>query len=114
MPVLDQLTQSNLSLDGTRGFADRKFGFTPAPSPISAGDATALHRNYSAFDNPKNVKVLDFNGTFITPPSSQLDETDVNAPKNTAAGVAGSVVSQVYKSSAKQTYTDKGPVGGHY
>ena len=65
-------------------------------------------------DKKINVKVLDFNGTFITPPSSQLDETDVNAPKNLAAGAAGSVVSQVYKSSAKQTYTDKGPVGGHY
>ena len=114
MPVLDQLTQSKLSLDGTRGFADRKFGFTPAPSPISAADATALHRNYSAFDNPKNVKVSDFNGTFVTPPPSQLDETDPNAPFNPAAGAAGSVVSQVYKSSAKQTYADKGPVGGKY
>ena len=114
MPVLDQLTQSQYSLDGTRGFADRKFGFTPAPSPISAADATALHRDYSAFDNPKNVKVSDFNGTFVTPPPSQLDETDPNAPFNPAVGAAGSVVSQVYKSSAKQTYADKGPVGGKY
>ena len=114
MPVLDQLTQSQYSLDGTRGFADRKFGFTPAPSPISAADATALHRDYSAFDNPKNVKVADFNGTFITPKPSQLDETDVNAPKNTNAGAAGSVVSQIYKSTSGQNYKDKGPVGGHY
>ena len=114
MSVLDQLTQSNLSLDGTRGYSDRKFGFTPAPSPISTADATALHRDYSAFDNPKNVKVADFNGTFVTPQPSKLDETDPNAPKNVAAGAAGSVVSQIYKSTAKQTYTDKGPVGGHY
>lgn len=114
MPVLDQLTQSQYSLDGTRGFADRKFGFTPAPSPISAADATALHRDYSAFDNPKNVKVADFNGTFITPKPSQLDETDANAPKNTLAGAAGSVVSQIYKSTSGQNYKDKGPVGGHY
>jgi hypothetical protein len=114
MPVLDQLTQSNLSLDGTRGFSARKFGFTPAPSPISTSDATALHRDYSILDNPKNVKVSDFNGTFVTPKPSQLDETDVDAPKNLAAGAAGSVVSQIYKSSAGQNYRDKGPVGGKY
>jgi hypothetical protein len=115
MPVLDQLTQSNLSLDGTRGFAAREFGFIPAPSPISSADATALHRDYSILDNPKNVKVVDFNGTFTLPPKpSQLDETDVNAPKNTSAGAAGSVVSQIYKSTAGQNYKDKGPVGGKY
>jgi Na+-transporting NADH:ubiquinone oxidoreductase subunit NqrF len=114
MPVLDQLTQSNLSLDGTRGFTTRNFGFIPAPSPISSADATALHRNYSILNNPKNVKVLDFNGTFVTPPPSSLDETDTNAPFNTAAGAAGSVVSQIYKSSTGQNYKDKGPVGGKY
>jgi hypothetical protein len=114
MPVLDQLTKSNLSLDGTKGYSNRKFGFTPSPSPISTADATALHRNYSILDNPKNVKVSDFNGTFVTPLPSQLDETDVNAPFNAAAGAAGSVVSQIYKSSAGQNYKDKGPVGGKY
>ena len=114
MPVLDQLTQSNLSLDGTRGYSNRKFGFTPAPSPISTSDATALHRNYSIIEDPKNVKVADFNGTFVTPLPSQLDETDANAPKNTAAGTPGSVVYQIYKSSTNQKYSDKGPVGGKY
>jgi hypothetical protein len=111
MPVLDQLSKSNLSLDGTRGYSNRDFGFKPAPSPISTADATALHRDYSILDDPKNVKVKDFNGTFITPKPSQLDETDPNAPKNLKAAAAGY---QTYKSSAKQTYTDKGPVGGHY
>jgi hypothetical protein len=114
MPVLDQLTKSQYSLDGTKGYSTRKFGFIPAPSPIETATATALHRDYSILDNPKNVKVLDFNGTFITPQPSQLDETDVNAPKNTLAGTAGSVVSQIYKSTTGQNYKDKGPVGGRY
>jgi hypothetical protein len=111
MPVLDQLTKSQYSLDGTKGYSTRKFGFTPAPSPIEAATATALHRDYSIFDNPKNVKVADFNGTFITPKPSQLDETDPNAPKNLKAAAAGF---QTYKSTPKQTYPDKGPVGGRY
>jgi hypothetical protein len=39
---------------------------------------------------------------------------DVNAPKNTRAGLIGSVVSQIYKSSTKQGYKDKGPKNGRY
>jgi hypothetical protein len=113
MSVLDQLTQSNLSLDGTRGYSNRKFGFTPAPSPISSADATALHRDYSAFENPKTVQASNFNGDSVLNSTkvSSLDETDPNAPKNLKAAAAGF---QTYKSTPKQTYTDKGPVGGHY
>jgi hypothetical protein len=115
MSILDQLTQSNLSLDGSRGYSSRSFGFRPAPSPIGdKADATALHRDYSAFNNPSRVYVKDFNGTIFNRPASTLDETDPIAPNNTQAGTPGSVVSQIYKSSPGKNYDDLGPTGGHY
>jgi hypothetical protein len=114
MPIIDQLKQSNLSLDGSRGLAARDFGFKPAPSPVEGAVATALHRDYSALANPGKVNVVDFNGTIFNKPASTLDETDPIAPNNFAAGSAGSVVSQIYKSSVGQKYKDKGPLGGHY
>ena len=114
MPVLDQLTTSGLSLDGTRGFSSRTFGYFPAPSPIESAVATALHRDYSALNNPSRIYVKDFNGSTFNKPSSNLDETDPIAPNNTQAGLVGSVVSQIYKSTSGQTYKDKGPIGGHY
>jgi hypothetical protein len=114
--VLDQYTASGLSLDGTRGFSSRTFTFQPAPSPIESAVATALHRDYSAFDNPSRLTARNFNGETVlsTATVSTLDETDPIAPKNTQAGLAGGVVSQIYKSTVGQEYSDKGPVGGKY
>jgi hypothetical protein len=116
MPVLDQVTLSNLSLDGPTGLSARAFGYIPSPSPIEAGVATPLHRDYSAYSDPSSVTAVNFNGQSVlqTATISTLDEIDVNRPKNGAAGAAGSVVSQIYQSIPSQTYPSKGPMGGHY
>jgi hypothetical protein len=119
MAIIDQYTKSNFSLDGVRGLTDRKFGFSPAPTPVEPGTTNSgypnspLHRDYSAFENPKEVQALNFNGDSVlkTAKISSLDETDPNAPKNLKASIAGF---QTYKSTVNQTYTDKGPSGGHY
>ena len=111
--VLNQLPASTLSLDGPRGLSARQFGYRPAPSPIETAVADALHRDYSILGNP-NASLVDFNGTVFNKPSSTLDETDPIAPSNMQAGTPGSVVQQIYKSTAGQEYNDKGPAGGHY
>jgi len=116
MPVLDQVTVSNLSLDGPTGLSARKFGYIPSPSPIESAVATPLHRDYSAYDDPNSVTAVNFNGQSVlqTATVSTLDEIDPNRPINMAAGAAGSVVSQIYQSTPGQNYKDKGPMGGHY
>jgi hypothetical protein len=111
--VLSQLTTSNLSLDGTRGYAARQFGYRPAPSPIETAVADALHRDYSLDGNP-NTSVVDFNGSIFNKPPTTLNETNPIAPQNTQAGTPGSVVQQTYSFLSGQEYQDKGPVGGHY
>lgn len=105
MPIIDQLTQSNFSLDGTTGFTNREFGHFPQPSPID-GSPTALHRDYSIFNTP-NVNVKNFNGSVFNTPASTLDETDPIAPNNTTG-------TQIYKSTAGQNYKDLGPADGKY
>lgn len=124
MSVLTQLTKSNLSLDGTTGLTNRKFGYVPANSPVEPGTAnsgypiTPLHRDYSAYENPNKINAVNFNkngeSVLQTATPSRLDETDINCPTNFQAGAVGSVVSQIYKSTLGQNYKDKGPTGGKY
>jgi len=119
MAIIDQYTSSNLSLDGSRKLADRKFGFTPAPTPVepvttnSGNPNSPLHRDYSAFENPKEIQAANFNGTSVlkTAKVSSLDETDPNAPFNKFVA-NGTIMG--YKSTSGQQYPDKGPSGGHY
>jgi hypothetical protein len=100
MAIIDQKDKSNLSLDGTRGFNKREFGYV-------APDATAdkLHNKYSIYTDPK-LKLIDFNGSSDIRPESTLDELDKMAPKNTAA--------TQYKSSIGNQYKDLGPKEGRY
>ncbi len=107
MPIINQLTQSNLSLDGTAGFSTRTFGHFPQPSPIDGSTATSLHRDYSIFNNPNNTNVKDFNGSVFNTPPSTLDETDPIAPNNNT-GI------QIYKSTQGQNYKHLGPSDGKY
>jgi len=107
MPVIDQLTISNLSLDGPTGLSARIYGYFPQPSPIDGTTATPLHRDYSIFSNPSNTYIKNFNGTVLNKPESNLDETDPIAPQN-LTGI------QIYKSTAGQNYDDLGPADGHY
>ena len=102
-----QLTNSNLSLDGPSNLSARQFGHFPQPSPIDGATKTALHRDYSIFDNPNNMNVKDFNGSVFNTSPSTLDETDPIAPNN-LTGI------QVYKSTPGQNYKDLGPVNGKY
>jgi len=74
--VINQLTTSNLSLDGTQGLSARTFGHFPQPSPIDGQTPTSLHRDYSIFGNPANTNVRDFNGSTFNKVPSTLDETD--------------------------------------
>lgn len=104
--IINQLTNSNLSLDGPNGFQARTFGYFPQPSPIDGTTATALHRDFSIFGTPL-VNVKDFNGSIFNTPQSNLDETDPLAPNN-LLGI------QIYKSNPGQKYKDLGPSDGRY
>ena len=119
MSVLDQLPQSNLSLQGN--------GFNPQSNQPSWGyqaplgtldpRLSQLHDVYSV-DGIPNERVVDFNrqalggATSVKAPAS-LDELDSNAPNNTQAGMGG-VVSQIYKSAPGRKYRDLGPQPGRY
>jgi hypothetical protein len=100
MAIIDQKNKSNLSLDGTRGFSKREFGYV-------APDATTnkLHDKYSIYTDPK-IKLVDFNGSPVVRTESTLDELDKMAPKNPAA--------TQYKSSTGNQYKDLGPTEGRY
>jgi hypothetical protein len=125
MSLENKLKDSKFSLEGN--------GFNPTPTIPSWGfenpnitaptlnpldpKLSALQYTYSVDTNPAKVKIVSFNKTQYKPylpTESKLDELDVNAPKNTRAGLVGSVVSQIYKSSTKQGYKDKGPKNGRY
>jgi hypothetical protein len=113
MPVIDQLSKSNLSLAGN--------GFNPQPNSAAWGyiDASSnldpaasnLQNTYSV-DSIPNVRLKDFNknGVSTVKAESRLDELDPNAPKLQPRGV----VSQAYKSKTGLTYKDLGPAGGRY
>jgi hypothetical protein len=117
--VLDQLPNSNLSLQGN--------GFNPQnnqpawgyQSPLGTLDPalSQLQNTYSVDGNP-NERIVDFNraalgGVTAVKAPSRLDELDPNAPANTQAGTGG-VVSQVYKSTSGRKYKDLGPQPGRY
>jgi len=125
MSLENKLKDSKLSLEGN--------GFNPTPQIPSWGFSnpnitaptlnpldpklSALQYTYGVDTVPKDVKIVSFNKTQYKPylpGESKLDELDANAPKNTRAGQVGSVVLQVYKSSTKQNYKDKGPKNGRY
>ena len=125
MSLENKLKDSKLSLEGN--------GFNPTPTIPSWGfenpniiaptlnplnpKLSALQNTYSVDTIPAKVKIVSFNKTQYKPylpKESELDELDTRAPKNTRAGQVGSVVSQIYKSSTKQGYKDKGPKNGRY
>ena len=113
MAIIDQLSESNLSLAGN--------GFNPQPHSPSWGyvdntgnldpAASRLQDTYSVNGIP-NIKLVDFNknGVSNVNAESRLDELDSRAPKLTPGGV----VSQAYKSKTGNRYKDLGPAGGRY
>jgi hypothetical protein len=118
--VLDQLPASTLSLVGN-GFNAQPnspaWGYPDSTNQL-APDLSRLQYTYSVDGNP-NVRIQDFNRaalggvTTVRPPAS-LDELDPNAPRNTQAGLAGGVVSQIYKSPQGRQYKQLGPQPGRY
>ena len=117
MPIINQLPNSTLSLQGN--------GFNPQLNqpawgyPDSTGDlnpaVSKLQKTYSLDSNPR-VRLKDFNrnGVSTVRPEANLDELDRNAPNNTQAGNPGSVVSQIYKSPVGRQYKQLGPRDGRY
>ena len=123
MAIINQLPQSTLSLVGNGIRATSTPGSTTTPSwgyvngrgPIPDPYNSKLQYTYSVDGDP-NVRIVDFNRNGVTrvKPPAELDELDPNAPNNTQAGLAGSVVSQVYKSKPGRRYKDLGPSEGRY
>lgn len=118
MALQDKLKDSTLSLQGN-GFNPQSqnpaFGYADSSNSLDP-KLSRLQNTYDVNSTP-NVRIVDFNKTqykSYLPQESQLDELDVNAPKNTKAGTAGSVVSQIYKSSTGKKYSDLGPKEGRY
>ena len=113
MPVIDQLSKSNLSLAGNGFKAEPNsaaWGYIDASSNLDPA-ASSLQNTYSV-DSIPNVRLKDFNKNGVTTvkAESRLDELDPNAPKLQPRGV----VSQTYKSKSGLTYKDLGPAGGRY
>ena len=124
MSLENKLKDSKFSLEGN--------GFNPTPTipswgfenpNITAPTLNPLDPKLSILQNTNSVnstpttRIVSFNKTQYKPylpKESELDELDIRAPKNTRAGLVGSVVSQIYKSSTKQGYKDKGPKNGRY
>ena len=128
MSLLDKLNKTsaagepnNLSLAGNNFNPQRQspaFGYADPANTLNPLDPalSRLQNTYDVNSNP-NVRIIDFNKTqykSYLPPESQLDELDINAPKNLRAGSVGSVVSQIYKSKTDRKYKDLGPVEGRY
>jgi hypothetical protein len=114
MSIIDQHKKSGLSLDGTRGFSKREFGYVAPGEPVIPYLPTnKLHNTYSV-DSKPSIKVVDFNGSIPVRPESTLDELDAKAPKNLQAGKEGSVVSKIYNSSKGNNYKDLGPTDGRF
>jgi hypothetical protein len=117
--VLDQLPDSNLSLQGNRLTANPNspaWGYQ-APGGTLNPALSQLQNTYSVDGNP-NERIVDFNrqalgGVTTVKSPSGLDELDPNAPKNNGAGTGG-VVSQIYKSAQGRKYKDLGPQPGRY
>jgi len=118
--VLDQLPVSTLSLVGNGYNAQPNspaWGYQ-APGGTLNPALSELQNTYSVDGNP-NEQIVDFNrpslgGVTAVKPPARLDELDPNAPNNFQAGLAGSVVSQIYKSPQGRRYKDLGPQPGRY
>jgi hypothetical protein len=118
--VLDQLPGSTLSLVGNRLTANPNspaWGYPDSTNQLDPA-LSRLQYTYSVDGNP-NVRIKDFNraalgGVTSVKPPATLDELDPNAPRNTQAGLAGGVVSQIYKSPNGRRYKDLGPQPGRY
>jgi hypothetical protein len=124
MALQDKLKDSTLSLEGN--------GFDPSLKTPSWGfknpdikdtklnpldpKLSVLQNTYSTNTTPV-TQIVSFNKTAYRPylpTESNLDELDPKAPSNTQAGIAGSIVSQIYKSSTGKKYKDLGPSDGRY
>jgi hypothetical protein len=118
--VLDQLPASTLSLVGNGFNAQPNSPAWGYQSPANTLDPalSELQYTYSVNGNP-NERIVDFNraalgGVTSVKPPATLDELDPNAPNNYQAGLAGGVVSQIYKSPNGRRYKDLGPQPGRY
>ena len=113
MPIIDQLDQSNLSLQGN-GFNPQQqsaaWGYIDASANLDPA-ASKLQNTYSVNSIP-NVRLKDFNRSGVTtvPAESRLDELDGRAPNMQPSGV----VSQIYKSKPGRQYKQLGPRDGRY
>jgi hypothetical protein len=125
MSLLDKLNKTsavgepnNLSLVGNNFNPQRlspAFGYADSTNNLDPA-LSRLQNTYDVNSNP-NIRIVDFNKSqypSYLPPESQLDELDINAPKNLRAGSIGSVVSQIYKSKTGRKYKDLGPIEGRY
>jgi hypothetical protein len=119
MPIIDQLPDSTLSLQGN-GFNPQQnqpaWGYQDATSNLDPAQSK-LQNTYSV-DSIPNVRIEDFNraslgGVTTVRPPARLDELVTNAPINTQAG-SGGVVSQIYKSKVGRQYKQLGPQPGRY
>ena len=123
--VLDQLPNSNFSLEGNN-FKPQRFNPDWGYPDISGQLDPALSRlqyTYSVDGDP-NIRIQDYNraalgGVTTVKVPSILDELDSNAPNNTQIGPPipgnkGSVVSQVYKTPNGKQYKTLGPQPGYY
>jgi len=113
MPIIDQLSNSTLSLQGN-GFNPQQqqagWGYIDASANLDP-DASKLQNTYSVNSIPQ-VRLKDFNrnGNTTVKPESQLDELDNRAPNMQPIGV----VSQIYKSKQGRQYKQLGPRDGRY
>lgn len=123
--VLDQLPNSNLSLQGnTFNPQSQNADWGYAYFPKALNPATShLHNLYSIYGEDEKFiegaggrfKVFDYNraalgGVTTVRPPSILDELDTQAPNLSPGGV----VSQIYKSASGRNYRDLGPAEGRY
>jgi hypothetical protein len=131
MALQDKLGDSKLSLKGAGiteptlltpswGYKDPKF-VVATTNPLNPLDPSlsSLHNTYDVNSVPADVTIVNFNKTAYkstVPKESILDELDASslAPKNLQVGTTNSVVSQLYKSSTGQKYSNKGPKDGRY
>ena len=113
MPIINQLDQSNLSLQGN-GFNPQQqspaWGYIDASANLDPA-ASKLQNTYSV-DSIPPVRLKDFNRNGVTavPAESRLDELDRRAPNLQPGGV----VSQLYKSKPGRQYKQLGPRDGRY
>ena len=130
MALQDKLKDSKLSLLGagveeptllTPSWGYKNPAFDPTKDKLNPLDPklSSLHNTYDVDALPKDITIVNFNKTAyksIVPGQSKLDELDPSplAPKNAQVGTATSVVSQIYKSSTGQKYSNKGPKDGRY